>query len=51
MVYYIIIGVEGCLFTFTFLSRAAMNLLKYVSFAVAILAVNFPISTAFADTR
>ena len=27
-----------------------MNLLKYVSFAVAILAVNFPLSTAFADT-
>ena len=35
---------------FSFLSRAAMNLLKYMSFAVAILAVNFPLSTAFADT-
>ena len=35
---------------FSFLSRAAMNLLKYMSFAVAILAVNFPLSIAFADT-
>ncbi len=50
IIYYTILGVEGCLFTFIFLSRAAMNLLKYVSFAVITLAVNLPISTAFADT-
>lgn len=43
-------GVEGCLFTFIFLSRAAMSLLKYVSFAIVILAVSSPVSATFADT-
>lgn len=50
MVYYIITGVEGCLFTFIFLSRATMNLLKYASFVIVTLAVSFPISATFADT-
>jgi len=43
-------AVEGCLFTFIYLSKTAMNLLKNLSCVIVAIAGSFSISSTFADT-